>query len=41
MAIVHRIVTEHGGTVSIRSDGGGIVTLRLPTDGPAGRTLEG
>jgi signal transduction histidine kinase len=34
MAIVHRIVTEHGGTVSVRSAGGAIVTLRLPAGGP-------
>ena len=41
MAIVHRIVTEHGGTVSVRSAGGAIVTLRLPTGGPPGGTREG
>jgi signal transduction histidine kinase len=41
MAIVHRIVTEHGGTVSVRSAGGAIVTLRLPAGGPPGRNLEG
>jgi nitrogen fixation/metabolism regulation signal transduction histidine kinase len=34
MAIVHRIVTEHGGSVSVRSAGGAIVTLRLPAGGP-------
>jgi nitrogen fixation/metabolism regulation signal transduction histidine kinase len=34
MAIVHRIVTEHGGTVNVRSAGGAIVTLRLPVAGP-------
>ncbi|HYV85867.1 MAG TPA: ATP-binding protein [Patescibacteria group bacterium] len=41
MAIVHRIVTEHGGTVSVRSAGGAIVTLRLPAGGPPGGSREG
>jgi signal transduction histidine kinase len=36
MAIVHRIVTEHGGTVTARPgpEGGAAVALRLPVAGP-------
>jgi len=38
MAIAHRIVTEHGGT--IQAEGapgrGATITIRLPVDGPAG-----
>jgi signal transduction histidine kinase len=41
MAIVHRLVTEHGGTVSARNLAGAVsgaeVTLRLPVDGPEAR----
>jgi sensor histidine kinase regulating citrate/malate metabolism len=36
LALVQQVVRRHGGEVSVRNDGGAVVTVRLPTNAASG-----
>lgn len=41
LAVVSRVVREHGGTIGVVNDGGAVFTVRLPVDGPPPATTSG